>query len=525
MPRANERPVGLQDLASRLYRRKGRVIAWCLFVGVVTVAALFLAPRKYESDAKLFVKLGRESVALDPTATTGTTMPIIESRETQINSTRDLLTSRNLYEAVVHKLGPEAILGESSPDKPGGLSSIITKVKSKLPEIRFDPEISPTEQAVIKLSKSIKVSIPRTSSVLDISCQATSPQRAKAIMEAYLEAYQQQHWAANRTQGSFDFFTEQTMQLKQQLDYAQSRLRDAKNESALVSIPVEQQALQTQLTQVESARMDTAAALAASQAMISSLRKVMEILPEQVVMQSTDGHPNQAGDNMRQEFFKLQISNRELESRLGSQHPLVKTALAQTAELEKIVQAEAADRTQTTMGLNTSRQTLELELYREEANSASYQSKISALDEQYAQLRDRVRTLNEHEVMITDLEREVNLATAKYQAYADHLEQARIGEALENFRISNVNVVQRPSLVERPVSPRKMVIAGLGALTALCGSVCLVIGLPGANSVAPPASEVQVPTNGALQIRHQRAENANRGIPGDRLAASIDKSQ
>jgi uncharacterized protein involved in exopolysaccharide biosynthesis len=487
------------------------------------LAALIWLPRTYESEAKIFVRLGRESVALDPTATTGSTMPVIESRESQINSTRDLLSSRNLYESVVNKLGPETILNDSMEKSSG--TSLLSKLKSTLPDLSFGPEVTPREKAVNKLAKSVNVTVGRGSSVLTVSSRAKDPKLAQAIMEAFIEGYQQQHWAANRTAGSFEFFSEQTMQLKQQLDYAHSRLRDAKNETALVSIPVEQQALQTQLTQCESARMDTEAALAASEAMIASLSKALKLLPEQVVMQSTNGHPNQAADAMRQEFFKLQISNRELESRLGANHPLVKTALAQTAELEKIVKAEAADRTQTTLGLNASKQTLELELAREEAKVASYRGKIATLDEQFAQLRERVRKLNEHEVLIADLERELALATAKYQSYADHLEQARIGEALENYRISNVNVVQQPSFCERPVNPKPLVILGLGALFAICGSVCLVIGIPTEPLAGNATVDVPVPGNGALQIRHPRAEHANRGVPGGRFAASIDTPQ
>jgi uncharacterized protein involved in exopolysaccharide biosynthesis len=517
-----QRPLTLRDLPHRIKERKGLIGGWCALVAAATLAALVWLPRTYQSEAKLFIRLGRESVTLDPTATTSPTVPVFESRESQINSTRDLLTSRSLYEYVVDKLGADTILKGPQAARPSRLRQFVARVKQLCPRIRLTREISPKERAVDALSQSIKVSGARNSNVLSVACQAKDPQLARQLMETFLEAYQHQHWAANRTAGSFDFFAAQTTQLKQQLDYANSRLRDAKNEASLVSIPVEQQALQTQLTQVESARMDAAAMLAASQAMIACLSRAIEVLPEQVVMQSTKGFPNQAADSMRQEFFKLQISNRELESRLGANHPLVRTALAQTDELEKILKAESSDRTQTTLGLNTSRQTLDLELRREEAKLASVHAKIAALDEQYARLRERVKKLNEHEVLIADLQREVNLAAAKYQSYADQLEQARIGEALENFRISNVNVVQPPSLVERPISPDPLVIVGLGAIVAFCGSMGLAIGLKTVEEVGLPATDVPAPANGALPIRNQRAHHANHGVSSGRRAASLE---
>ena len=45
-----------------------------MLAGIIAVALLIGLPRKYYSDAKLIVKIGRESVALDPTATTSQTL-------------------------------------------------------------------------------------------------------------------------------------------------------------------------------------------------------------------------------------------------------------------------------------------------------------------------------------------------------------------------------------------------------------------------------------------------------------------
>ena len=59
-----------------------------LFAGAIAFCALTFLPRKYESEAKLFLRLGRESVALDPTATTGATMQIQETRDDEIDSAR-----------------------------------------------------------------------------------------------------------------------------------------------------------------------------------------------------------------------------------------------------------------------------------------------------------------------------------------------------------------------------------------------------------------------------------------------------
>lgn len=70
---------------------------------------VMLFPKRYQSEAKLFVRLGRGSASLDPAAM-GQTISIQESRETEMNSIVDMLNSRGLAERVVDTIGAERIL-------------------------------------------------------------------------------------------------------------------------------------------------------------------------------------------------------------------------------------------------------------------------------------------------------------------------------------------------------------------------------------------------------------------------------
>ena len=64
---------------------------------LLAVLAMIFLPRTYHSGAMLFVKLGRETVSLDPTATTGSTISVLDTRDNEINSIRDMLYSCLLY--------------------------------------------------------------------------------------------------------------------------------------------------------------------------------------------------------------------------------------------------------------------------------------------------------------------------------------------------------------------------------------------------------------------------------------------
>src|SRR5690606_15125959 len=98
-----------------------------------------------------------------------------------------------------------------------------------------------------KLQKSMTIGVARNSSVIDVSFSAKTPELAQQLVQAFLNAYDQQHLAANQTAGSVKFFSAQSVELKKQLDEANEQLRVAKNQSKIVSVPAEQKSLQDQI--------------------------------------------------------------------------------------------------------------------------------------------------------------------------------------------------------------------------------------------------------------------------------------
>ena len=483
MPFRSEQPLTLRQLTRVLYRHKKKMLAWSMLVAGLSYAVLAMSSRTYQSEAKVFMRLGRESVTLDPTATLGQTVAVQETRENQINSARDMLSSRVLLERVVDNLGAEAILHEPQADDAepdaapaGDPPSFISGLKNAVRKATFSTSVSPREMAIEKLAKSIGVKIGRNSSVIDFSSTAWDPRLAQQVLQTFLEAYQEQHRAANRTGGSLDFFSEQAAHLKGQLDTAVAGLRSAKDRSRLVSLHVQQKALQDELTELEATSMAADAALVSSEASIESLKNSLTELPEQTPTEQTNGFANAAADTMQQEYFKMQVQLRELESRLGEEHPEVIDTRKQLRHTEAILSATSADRTQATVALHPSRQALDLELRREQALAAALRAKTGTLQEQLAALQQRTHDLNENEVSIAELERQVAIAESSYRNYLDHSEQARIGAALEAGRFSNLSIVQPPSLVEKPISPKPTLILAAALLAALCGSLALAFG-------------------------------------------------
>ena len=66
---ASPAALGLHDVAHQVFKHKGKaVLAFSVIVGIVVLGTL-LSTKIYHSEAKLFVRAGRQNVTLDPTAT------------------------------------------------------------------------------------------------------------------------------------------------------------------------------------------------------------------------------------------------------------------------------------------------------------------------------------------------------------------------------------------------------------------------------------------------------------------------
>ena len=106
------------DVIDFVRRHKGMMLLTLVAGLMVTVAYLALAPRKFRSEAKLLVRMGRESMTIDPTATTGQFVAPAEQRDAELHAVEELLASRAMAEKIVDQFGPEVILEK----KPGSKS-------------------------------------------------------------------------------------------------------------------------------------------------------------------------------------------------------------------------------------------------------------------------------------------------------------------------------------------------------------------------------------------------------------------
>jgi len=464
----------LADFFHILYRHRHKSVMVFVISVAVAIAALKWLPRVYESEAKLFVRVGRESVGLDPTATTGQRIDMFESRENEINSVLEILRSRALLEKVVDDVGVAKILDQSEPTEEEGvmaranlnpLGVVSTHILSK-------DEISAREQAIRALGDSVHMFAGKKSSVITVRSESRSPELAQDIAQALVDRFMEEHLRVTRTEGSQEFFAEQAAYLEQQWNEAALKLTDAKNELGVVSISAQRDLIQKQLGDLTDQQTTTASEFAVASARVDKLKKTLEMIPQRLTAQETTGFPT-AADTMREKLYELQIKEREYLSKCTDEHPMAKMLKQQVQEAQAILDKQPEERRQATTTINPAWQQLQLDYLKEQTNATSLSSKQEKIGEQYEAVQRRLRDLNAAEAKITQLEGRAVSLEGKYDAYMECIEQARIDRALARDSISNINVVQPATFVEKPTSPRRSILLAMGLAVGMFGALAI----------------------------------------------------
>ena len=491
-------PRQLQQIVSDVRRALVRYHRYSLavFLGVcgLTVLGLLFMPRSYESEAKLFVRFGREN-SVDPTAS-GQLVSIYESRESEVNSLLEILSSRALLEEVARKLGPEYILHgreSSQPSAAVDISKPEPNSNSRSGEQIVSAGIPDRDiqQAVQKLQKQLEVWTPKRTNVIAVRCEAESPERAQRIVATLVDTYLAEHVRVHQTAGSYEFFAEQERQYEKQWKQAATELRHTKDQLGIVTIDGKRQLLQSQIQDIETKLLTNRSDLTTSESRIASLQATLAQLPERVVTQTQES-PNAAADGMRQTLFTLEGREKELASKYTDNHIELQRVREQVQSMKSILANQKPLREQDTEAVNPQRQALELTLLQEQSQADALRGREKTLELQRDQLQTELRKLNGEEIKIAELQRSVELAEARYREYAAKLEQARINRSLDEERISSLSVVQPASYVAKPLGPRRLQVLALGLFVAFGGAVGLALVLAWLDPVLGTTRELEL---------------------------------
>jgi succinoglycan biosynthesis transport protein ExoP len=444
----NESDSGaLHDFLEAVFRHKLLIVTFFVAVVGVTFFVVMTTPNTYTSMAKILIQRGRENARPDPTASLGEMAPVNRDWENEINSEVEILNNLELITAAVQSVGLERMLDPRATSESGRTHKIIAwlqkpeaAVKAKIKSWLGgrSEESSPKKQheqlasALEVMQRSLSITSQKRSDVIVIYFTSTDPVHAQEVITTLLRLYKDKRKQIHSTVEARKFFTEQTTALLNKLNETETEIRRLLNELGVVSLDSGRNLLETRLATLQGHKLTSEAERAASQARIARLNEMI--------------HQADAGSS----------------SKSG------------------IVRGDYKD-IQNTLRL-------------EETSVAALTAQIQTLDQQMLETQQSLDRLNLQESSIRELQRRRDLLTAQYNKYASSLEQTRMDQALEDEMISNVRIVQAPTVPAQPNRAQKKIKLMLAAFMGLFGGLAsaLVLEKTGSKIRRPEESELRL---------------------------------
>ncbi len=449
-----------------------RALAVFVVGAVLALNGTILMPRTYYSEARLFVRFGREN-QVDPTASGGTMVALYESRESEINSLIEILRSRAILDRVVEELSPEYVLYGKAAARGSGFGARGSGNKNQESRVR-DLTSKAHQLAVLRLSKSLSIAAPRKSNIITLACKAHRPDIAQEIVAKLVAVYLEEHVRVHRSPGSYEFFEEQAQRSLVAWQKAAGELRELKDRLGIVTIDGKRKNLETQIADIDTKLLANQADLKTSRAKIAALEGLIATLPATLVTQEVQSS-NAAFDGMRQTLYGLEAQEVDLAAKMQDRHPKLVAVRQQVRELRGILENQPEQKVQATEALNPSRQALEGTLLAEKSQADSLDAREQSLLASEEQLRGELTALNGQAAAIDELQQRVALAENNHREYSQRLEQARINRTLDDERISSLSLVQPASYSSTPAGPRRLYVLALGLLTAALTAIGVMV--------------------------------------------------
>ena len=431
-----------RELLSILFKEKLKLTAVFVALFVLVVGYSLVLTPYYAATTRLLVKSGREfQTRSDPN------QPVVavpsSTKAEIVNSEIQILTSRDLIEAVVNKIGADKLYPGA-----GGSDAAIR-------DFIADFKAAPVEQA----------------DVIDASYRNRNHDVAVAALNAVVDLYQQKH-AEMFADPRYKFLEQQTKQYEDQLDAVVKKETAVRSAKSLFDVAAQRAKLlddraatNSILEQLRSQSIDAHQRI---DFLTNRLKTTPALIPAGVAQADVV-------EQAKARLLDLQVKQQQLKERyVGDVKPL-QDAEAEIAKLKDFVSRNDPMNRKEWSQRNTAYDDMVVALNRALADAAPLDQQIALRQQQARQIEARLRDLEEGASAIGDLERERRVLEELVHTYRTRYEEARMNEDLDRDRVVSISVVQRPDAPLKPAGPHHLPFALAGILIGLVGASGVLI--------------------------------------------------
>ncbi|MEP7300047.1 MAG: Wzz/FepE/Etk N-terminal domain-containing protein [Caldimonas sp.] len=472
----------LDGLMVVIVQRWRWIVATTLAFGLGVLLALPFMTPAYETSASVLVKLGREQSAPPLAGSPGQGAGL--KRPEDVISEIEILKSQALMEQLVNSFGIDYFYFRPAPQTLFQRVKEVARTVARafgdaytevLISIGLEKRLTRFQQVVATLQASLRAEAVKRADVIDVTLLAADPKAGVEVLTRLLQIYQAEHIRVFKTPGATEFLAARVEALKVDLQKVEAERRAFGARGAVWDYDEQRKLL---LQRQQEARLG----LLRNQQELGRLRS--EIAQAEGAMKRPAGETRMGRveqSNPAVQAIQLRIVERraalaKLRLNYADDSTRIRDEEAELANLEKLLAGTPA--------LVVQSETFETDLSRRdlERGLAERNNRVPGVEALIERQLVDVQAI-ERELLRLDalgeesrkLQREVSLIDQSYQLFVRRLDEARISEALDAARISNVALIGPPTSSARPVRPKAMLLF-LGALGAgLFGSIGLFL--------------------------------------------------
>ncbi len=450
------------------------LIAKCTVITTLLAGAyLLVATPTYESVALLRVKqsqsLGDSILSSLPTGTTTATQQLM-------NTDSQILKSREVVIPVIEKT--------QKPDKDGVYPDYDAFVKSHI-------TTTPVKDA----------------DIMQVAVTASTAEEAQQMNQLLLKGFLNRLTDLSQSEKKTirQFIEKRVVSARRELTDAENKLQAYQSEHKIYSPTDQMKGLTDKISMIDKAKAENQLDLEQAQSTLASTNNQLNSAGVSIATSPTI-------DKYKTQLADLEAQKASYADKYTDEHPTmqaldqqIKTVQASlNTEIGNIVAQQAPSSSPVQQGLLADK-------YKSEAMVAVAQSKAAALAKLDADTNKIIEQFPEQEKGYIQLQRDQDVAQEIYIMLAKRLEEAKVAEVMVP---TEVQVVDNPTLPDKPIAPRKGLTLIIGFLLGLLGSTAYVIANSLLNRKIKTADDVEkylgLPVLGVVPLVKDKEEHQHK---------------
>ena len=304
-------------------------------------------------------------------------------------------------------------------------------------------------ERALRVAQRLSITPIRNSNVIEIAFRSGDQSQAAQVVNRVIEEYLAYHAIVHGQKDLSSFYEKQSRMLLQNVHRSEEALRDFSYREGLVAPDAEIQAAVTSISQIEGTLRTNNSSVAAFEERVRAIREQLTDQPT-VMKRSQHVEINPVVKQLREHLVDRQVDRVALLRKYTENDRHVRDNADEIAELNSRLQKARRDEptvvTDETFAANPVYEAQLGKLLDLEAKLRATRASKLSLDEDLARSRRRLVMLKQKAIEFNRLDQEVKRHQGTLELFEKRAQEARIGDAMNQDKLVNVQVVQRPGL-------------------------------------------------------------------------------